>query len=191
MFADVLRAKLAGIAVLSGQQAAQLQSHYELMVRWNRSINLTTVTELDEAIERHYCESIFLAAKLPPTPLRIVDIGSGPGFPGIPVAVFRPDCSITLVESHQRKAVFLKEATRHHSNVRVVPKRAEEVEETFDCVISRAVSYADLQVSLSRLAGLAELLTGGEEPPPDWGWNWQSLQVPWGRERFVRSGFRR
>src|SRR5580704_17440976 len=113
-------------------------------MRWNKTLNLTAIRNREEAIERHYCESLFLGARLPAGALRIADIGSGAGFPGLPVAVLRPDCSMTLIESHQRKAVFLREASRKVLNVRVLAKRAEDVDEEFDWVISRAVSYEDL-----------------------------------------------
>src|SRR5580693_8645036 len=121
-------------------------------MRWNQTVNLTAIRMREEAIERHYCESLFLGARLPAGALRIADVGSGAGFPGFPVAILRPECSVTLIESHQRKAVFLREASRAVPNVRVLAKRAEDVEETFDWVISRAVSYADLVPFLKKLA---------------------------------------
>jgi 16S rRNA (guanine527-N7)-methyltransferase len=187
VFPELLRQRLAGIVELSADQVATLEAHYELMVRWNRSLNLTTISGLEDVVERHYCESLFLGMFLPPTRQRIADIGSGAGFPGFPVAVLRPDCTVTLIESHQRKAVFLKEASRALPNVWVVAKRAEDVNETFDCVISRAVSYRDLSRSLSRLAPRALLLTGNEAPPTDLGLSWQSpVALPWGDQRFVR-----
>src|ERR1017187_6190482 len=101
-------------------------------MRWNRSLNLTAIRSREEAIERHYCESLFLGARLPAGALRIADVGSGAGFPGFPVAVLRPECSVTLIESHKRKAVFLREASRTLPNVRVFAKRAEDVGERFD-----------------------------------------------------------
>ena len=103
-------------------------------------MNLTTVIRtLEEAIERHYCESLFLAAQLAGRrSCGVADVGSGAGFPGFPVAVLRPDCSVTLIESHQRKAVFLREASRGLPNVRVLANRAEDVTRQFDRVISRA-----------------------------------------------------
>ena len=112
MFADILRARLACIIDLSPAQVSALDAHYQLLLRWNRTLNLTRVESLEEAVERHYCESVFLASHLPAGPLRVADIGSGAGFPGFPVAVARPDCQVTLIESHQRKAVFLREASR-------------------------------------------------------------------------------
>jgi hypothetical protein len=119
-----------------------------------------------------------------------VDVGSGAGFPGFPVAILRPDCSVTLVESHQRKAVFLREAARKIGNVKVVAKRAEDVGDEFDHLISRAVSYEDLRFSLKRLAPAADLLTGAEEPP-GLGMDWDGqVAVPWGKARFLRIGRR-
>jgi hypothetical protein len=85
-------------------------------------------------------------------PLRIADVGSGAGFPGVPVAVLRPESRITLIESHQRKAVFLKEACRTLANVSVAAKRAEDVAECFDWAISRAVSWEELERVGSKLA---------------------------------------
>ncbi len=167
MFAELLRQRLAGIAGLPGLTEGQvraLEAHYDLLVRWNKSLNLTKIIQPAEAVDRHYVESLFLAAHLPSGKLRIADVGSGPGFPGFPVAVLRPDCEVVLIESHQRKAVFLREASRALGNVRVVAKRAEEVSDRFDWVISRAVSYDDLSLSLPSLAPSAALLTGAEEP---------------------------
>ena len=187
MFRELLRERLAGIADVSDAQAAILERHYERMLLWNRTVNLTTITGVAEAVERHYGESIFLATHLSAGALRIVDVGSGPGFPGIPVAVLRPDCDMVLVESHQRKAVFLKEVCREMKNVQVLAKRGEEIEDRFDWAISRALSYRDLRGVLRRLAGRAMLLTGAEVPPPDLGLEWlDPIPLPWGRGRFLR-----
>ena len=190
MFADLLRQRLRGIVEVSPEVADRLFAHYELLVRWNKSLNLTSIESLETAVERHYCESAFLALHLPPDQgLKICDVGSGAGFPGIPVAVFRPDCSVVLIESHQRKAVFLREATRGMPNVRILAKRAEEVAEKFDRLISRAVSYADLVKPARKLAGAANLLTGEEAPPEALGFQWDSpIALPWGKKRFLRTG---
>src|ERR1035437_1213744 len=172
MFVDLLRQRLAGVVELSAGQVEALEAHYQLLLRWNPILNLTSIKGMEEAVERHYCESLFLGTHLPQGRLRIADIGSGAGFPGFPVAVLRPDCSVTLVESHQRKAVFLREVSRALPNVRVLAKRAEAVGERFDRVISRAVSYRDLTPSLKVLGESVDLLTGAEEPPPESGFNW-------------------
>ena len=192
MFAELLTEKLAGILRLTREQINTLENHYQLLVRWNRMLNLTSVRSLEETVERHYCESLFLGVHLPPGCMRIVDIGSGAGFPGIPVAVLRPDCSVTLVEAHARKAVFLRESSRTLRNVRVISQRAESVEETFDFAISRAVSYGDLRVILKKIGRRADLLTGGEAPPDELGFEWQKpILLPWGRQRFLRIGVSR
>ena len=189
MFADLLRERLAGVVELSPGQVEALESHYQLLLRWNRAVNLTSIKGMEEAVERHYCESLFLGAHLPQGPLRIADIGSGAGFPGFPVAVLRPDCSVSLIESHQRKAVFLREASRNLPNVRVLARRAEDVKEQFDWAISRAVSYRDLASFLKNLAPSVDLLTGGEVPPDGIGFVWQApITVPWSRQRFLRLG---
>lgn len=189
MFAELLRQKLGGIVSLTPHQTQALEAHYQLLLRWNRVLNLTTVTSLDEAVERHYCESLFLAAHLPPDPLQILDIGSGAGFPGIPVAVLRPNCSVTLLESHARKAVFLREATRHLGNIQVRAVRGEALEVTFEYAVSRAVSYRDLTPILKKISRRADLLTGVEEPPAELGFEWNPpIPLPWGRQRFLRIG---
>ena len=189
MFAELLQQKLSGIISLAPQQLQLLEAHYQLLVRWNRVLNLTTVTSLEEAIERHYCESLFLAMQLPPDPLQILDIGSGAGFPGFPVAVLRPDCTVILLESHARKAVFLREAARNRENVQVRALRGEDLTETFECAISRAVSYRDLAPILKKIGRRADLLTGVEEPPAELGFAWKDpIQLPWGRQRFLRTG---
>ncbi|MGB9456585.1 MAG: 16S rRNA (guanine(527)-N(7))-methyltransferase RsmG [Bryobacteraceae bacterium] len=191
MFRELLRERLGGIAELTDEQVLALEAHYNLLVRWNRRLNLTAIRDLDEVIERHYCESIFLAARLPASRLRIADVGSGAGFPGLPVAVCRPDCLVTLIESHQRKAVFLKEAARALPNIRVVAGRAEQLHEQFDLAISRAVSYQALSPSLKLLAPVADLLGGAEGAPPEVGFVWEPpIPMPWGKQRYLRIGHR-
>jgi 16S rRNA (guanine(527)-N(7))-methyltransferase RsmG len=177
---------------LTAEQSSALEAHYELLVRWNRVLNLTSIANIREVVERHYCESVFLAINLPPGPLRIADIGSGAGFPGFPVGVVRPDCSVTLIESHQRKAMFLLEASRVRPNIRVLPVRAKDVGERFDRAICRAVSYRDLRPVLKEIAPAADLLIGEERPPEDLAFCWgEPVRLPWGRNRFLISGVSR
>jgi 16S rRNA (guanine527-N7)-methyltransferase len=174
---------------LSAEQQSALEAHLEMLLRWNQKLNLTSIRNREEAIQRHYCESLFLGMRLPPGAWKIADVGSGGGFPGFPVAVLRPDCQVTLIESHQRKAVFLRESSRKQANIRVLAKRAEEVGERFDRVISRAVSYEDLASFLQNLAPAADLLTGREEPPSGIGFVWEvAVPLPWGMQRFLRTG---
>jgi 16S rRNA (guanine527-N7)-methyltransferase len=177
--ADIVRQHLAGLAEITDTQAAQLNAHYDLLIRWNSKMNLTTVTELHEAAVRHYCESIFVALHVSSGP--IVDIGSGAGFPGIPVAIMRPGWQVDLVESHQRKAVFLREATRELPNVGVLAVRAEVVKGAYEWLISRAVSPSFLShVTCARnLAVLCSEEDAGILNPTD------VVPLPWGDHRVL------
>ena len=189
MFADLLRSKLAGVCELSEPQIERLALHYELLTRWNRVLNLTSVRTLEEAVERHYCESVFAACHLPEGAASVADVGSGAGFPGIPIAIMRQDCSVVLIESHQRKAAFLKEASRELANVRVVAKRAQDVAERFDWVVSRAVRYSEIVGDLKRLGRSAELLTGEVRAEDLGGFEWREpIRLPWGERRYLRIG---
>ena len=189
MFAELLRSKLAGICELPDPQIERLKLHYDLLTRWNRVLSLTSVWTLEEAVERHYCESVFAALHLPEGPVSVADVGSGAGFPGVPIAIMRPECAIVLIESHQRKAAFLKEATRDLPNVRILAKRAEDVPERFDWVVSRAVRYSDIARALKKLGRNAELLTGEVRTEDLSGFEWQEpLRLPWGDRRYLWIG---
>jgi len=159
---------------LTHEQLTVLEQHYHLLLRWNQKINLTRITSLQEAVRFHYCESLYLASRLPEGPLRIIDVGSGAGFPGIPVAIYRPECTVDLVESHKRKSVFLREAARDLKNIRVLSGRAEEVSDSYDWMISRAVSPEDV-LELKLAPHVAVLGSEGE-------------RLPWGEKRalFIR-----
>ena len=176
---------------LSAQQAAALHRHYQLLVRWNRVLNLTSVSDMEQAAVRHYCESLFLAVHLPAGPVSVLDIGSGAGFPGIPVAILRPDCAVTLAEAHRRKAVFLREATRKMCNVRVVAARAEGIGQRFEWVISRAVRWAAVLPIATNHVGLLLGQRDATEAGRAAGFLWQTpLPLPWGRERVLLLGRR-
>jgi 16S rRNA (guanine527-N7)-methyltransferase len=192
MFVELLRSKLAGICDLSESQVARLEMHYELLNRWNRVLSLTSVRTLEDVVERHYCESVFAACHLPECAASIADVGSGAGFPGIPIAIVRQRSSVVLIESHRRKAAFLKEASRDLANVRVLAERAEDVAERFDWVVSRAVRYADIAGTLRGLGQNAELLTGEVQAAELAGFAWQEpIRLPWGERRFLLIGSQR
>jgi 16S rRNA (guanine527-N7)-methyltransferase len=180
MFRELLATEFGPYGSLSEVQLAQLESHYSALTRWNERLNLTRIRDLSDSVRFHYCESLFLARFLPDGAHRIVDVGSGGGFPGVPVGIFRPDCEVTLVESHQRKAVFLREAVRRLKNVRVISKRAEDVHEHFDWLISRAVSPAD--VLRLNVSDQVALLIGEEDAVKLKG---ERIAVPWGNQRVL------
>jgi len=180
VFHELLLERVSGFCQLSAAQLDQLERHYKLMLHWNKKINLTRIEGIDEAVDRHYAESLFLGVNLPSGPLSIADVGSGAGFPGIPIAVLRPECTVTLIESHQRKAVFLREASRSLSSVSVISKRAQEVTGKFDWIVSRAVSWEEIQKFAFRLAPNLALL--GTQAP---GLAEKVIPLPWAEQRSV------
>ena len=154
----LLAEQVAGLWQPSPEQLRRIDAHWDLLVRWNKKINLTRILDPAEAALRHYGESIFLGLHL--TPGRVADVGSGAGFPGIPVAIMRPDCQVDLIESTLKKAVFLEEASRDISNVRVISKRAEDLGACgqYEWVISRAVNPKEV-LGLELKAKVALLLS--------------------------------
>jgi len=179
MFRELLVREFAPFGSLATNQIDALEAHYNLLTQWNARLNLTRIESLEDAVKLHYCESLFVGAKLPAGPLRIVDVGTGAGFPGIPIAILRPECTVTLVESHQRKGVFLREASRNLKNVVVVTDRAENLNAHFDWLVSRAVSSTD--VLKLKLANNLALLVGNEQIP---GCDWRE-PIPWGSGRYL------
>ena len=93
---------------LGAEQLKLLGRHVDLMLKWNKSINLTAITDLDEVVEKHVLDSLALVPVLPSGSL--LDAGTGAGFPGIPAAIARPDLEVVLVDSVQKKVAFLKNA---------------------------------------------------------------------------------
>lgn len=179
MFREMLAKEFAPYGTLSEAQLDSAAIHYELLKKWNARMNLTRIESLDEVVKLHYCESFFLGAWLPKEPANVVDVGSGAGFPGIPVSMIRPDLNVTLLESNTRKCVFLREASRGLENVRVLNVRAHQCKERFDWVISRAVKPGE--VIESHLGPKLALLLASKDAPPEW----NVIHLPWGSERVL------
>lgn len=156
-FERVLRGYLGDSVSLSSQQVGRLFQHFELMRHWNRRLNLTTVTDVKEAAVRHYGESLLAAGCLAGSGcVMAVDVGSGAGFPGIPVAIVCPDVRIVLLESDIRKAAFLREAADGLPSVRVLARRSDEFDEPVDTLLSRAVRWPDLLKLARRVAAIRQ-----------------------------------
>jgi 16S rRNA (guanine527-N7)-methyltransferase len=181
-FSGLLLRHLAGRVALDCDQVAALERHYQLLVRWNRVLNLTSIRNMEDAVVRHYCECLFFASLLPDG-ARILDLGSGAGFPGIPIAILHPQRTVSLVESHQRKAVFLREAVRERANVQVLAQRAEDVAGEWDLVVSRAVTPADVVKLSARLAPKVAMLVGDEGRM-----GFEAFKLPWGEGRWAIFG---
>lgn len=179
-FAELLSRHLEGRVPLSDGQIGALDRHYQLLVKWNKVLNLTSIRNTEEAVIRHYCECLFFASLLPESG-RVLDLGSGAGFPGIPIAILRPEMQVTLLESHQRKAVFLKEATRDIANIEVLPKRAEDISGTWDLFVSRAVDPQEVLRQAPGLAPRVAMLVGSTDSLLFE----ERTKLPWGDDRWA------
>ena len=139
----------AGIP-LSLEAAQKLFDFHLLLSEWNKRMDLTAVLEESEMVDRHYIDSLtpLTADGLIPMGAAVIDVGSGAGFPGIPLAIARPDIQMTLLDAQQKRVRFLQEAAASLklSNVNAVHGRAEdtaqlsEYRENFDLALARAVA---------------------------------------------------
>jgi 16S rRNA (guanine527-N7)-methyltransferase len=161
-------------ATLSESQLAQIAAYAALLEKWNTRINLTAVRDSEEIITRHFGESLFAARRLffePEIQATAIDIGSGSGFPGLPLKIWNPALDLTLIESNQRKAVFLREVVRtlNFSNVKVLAERAQQVSAQADLVTLRAVEHFDqilpIALKLTVSPGRIALLIGDPQIP--------------------------
>ena len=119
----------------------QLSTYLDLLVKWNARMNLSAIREPTEIVRRHFGESLFLARHLPPCKT-LLDLGSGAGFPGLPVQLAHPHVEVTLSESQNKKASFLREVLRVlELPTQVWAGRVEDLpgEARFDVVTLRAV----------------------------------------------------
>jgi 16S rRNA (guanine527-N7)-methyltransferase len=191
-FVGVLERELRPWLSLSAEQIEKLYTHYQLLQRWNKKINLTSVEPGDEMVIRHYCESLFFGRHLPDDAFSMADIGSGAGFPGVPIAILKPSCRVILVESNQRKAVFLREAIRGLDNISVVAARAEDLSTTYDWLVSRAVNPTEVAALGPRVAPRIGLMLGESdflELKADKHIAWREpIQLPWGDRRICVYG---
>jgi 16S rRNA (guanine527-N7)-methyltransferase len=137
----------AGLSELDSDVCARFHAYLSLLVRWNAKINLTAIREEEGILSRHFVESVECAQSIPGKVTNLLDFGSGGGFPGIPIAICRPEIAVSLAESQGRKAAFLREALRVLDvRAKVHAARAETLVAPFDCVTMRAVDKMDQAV---------------------------------------------
>jgi 16S rRNA (guanine527-N7)-methyltransferase len=157
---DALASGLRALGIDVARHAqSTLEAYLALLTKWNRTHNLTALTEPREMVSHHLLDSLAVLPHLPATQgLRIADVGSGGGLPGIPLAVCRPDWHLTLIESNRKKNAFLRQATIELplENVEVVAERVETYRPRlpFDVAISRA--YASLSTFALQARHLVE-----------------------------------
>ena len=133
------------IKALSDEQMNNLIGHYAMMMEWNRRMNLTRITEPEEAARFHYAESIF-GARFIGDARKVLDIGSGAGFPAIPLAIASPETEVTALEAKQKKILFLYEAkdALQIANCKVARARIEDFDSSkYDLLTSRALDRAE------------------------------------------------
>ena len=202
-----------GPAVLSPTQLQHISIYIDLLLRWNARINLTAVRDAEEIVTRHFGESFFAARCLfPVSPassatsavkdFSVADLGSGAGFPGLPIKLWAPNVSLTLIESNHKKAAFLREVVRilTLTNVSVRTGRAESLPGvSFDVVTLRAVErfQATLPIAANLVApeGRLALLIGStqfdhaQSALPDLAWAEPEL-VPLSHSRVLAIAHR-
>jgi 16S rRNA (guanine527-N7)-methyltransferase len=141
----------AGLAPLDPPIASQFAAYCALLLRWNARTNLTAIRDEEGILSRHFVESIACARALPTQITTLLDFGSGAGFPGIPIALCRPEIAVILAESKTKKAAFLQEAARTlNLPVKVHSSRAETLTGKFDCVTLRAVDHMNVAVQTAK-----------------------------------------
>jgi len=89
------------------EQVLQIQQYIKILLTWNEKVNLTAIRDPLEILYRHFCESMYAAEAIPLKSGRLADVGSGGGFPGLPLKIIRPDLQVFLVESNIKKVTFL------------------------------------------------------------------------------------
>ncbi len=204
-------------ALLSPAQLNRISTYIDILIRWNARINLTSVRDPEEIVTRHFGESLFAASHLFPnaavgnvhvgtaapgcpaerSSASVADIGSGAGFPGLPIKLWAPHIALTLIESNHKKATFLREVTRALTltNVNIQNARAEILTgRTFNVVTLRAVerfeSILPIAGALVAPAGrLALLISASQQPQaqaklPEFTWC-EPVPIPMSRTRVL------
>lgn len=204
--AELLR-PFTGDVQLAPELLERLQRYLELLLKWNARVNLTAVRGPEAIVARHFGESLFAARLLFPQArdrenVTMADVGSGAGFPGVPVKLWAPHIELTLIESQNKKAAFLREVLRtlKLDAAQVFCGRAEQWEHTADTITLRAVERFEralpVTARLVRPGGRLCLLIGSNQLEParkllgEW-WKWDPPhRVPQSAERVVAIAHR-
>lgn len=186
------------------RQIICIQQYIRILRQWNEKLNLTAIREPLEILYRHFCESMFAAVSVPLNSGRLADIGSGPGFPGLPLKILRPELELFLVESNIKKGTFLAEVIRELglTNAKVLINRYEDLDEDLaplDYVCSRAVGefrpFLEWAGSERLSAGRVILWIGSrdlEEVRKTKRWEWQEpIPVPQSLRRYLLVGVKK
>jgi 16S rRNA (guanine527-N7)-methyltransferase len=185
----------------SNEQVSMVRDYVLLLLKWNQSISLTTVTDPDEIISRHFGESMFAAKLMPVENCRLADVGTGAGFPGLPLKILSPTLELVLIESNKKKFAFLSEVVRTLGlhGVEVVPDRFELIRaETIqaDLISARALGEFKELLRWSTQAlkpgGNIVLWVGAEDATrlaTNSSWIWEpASRIPDSQRRFLLIG---
>jgi 16S rRNA (guanine527-N7)-methyltransferase len=189
---------------LNDTQVQQIQQYMKMLAVWNDKINLTAIRDPIEVLHRHFAESMFGAVMVPVQSGRLADIGSGGGFPGLPLKILRPDLQLFLVESNVKKATFLAEVVRNLqlTGVQVLVSRYEELDEELaplDFVCARAIGEFEAFLSWAAVPRVAAkqivLWAGGRDlaeirRSDQWDWR-EPIAIPQSLQRFLIAGTRK
>src|SRR5271165_3527825 len=202
--AELLQPFLAGTEP-APELLHHLQLYLDLLLRWNARVNLTAVRDPEQIVTRHFGESLFAAHVLKrriENPATLADVGSGAGFPGIPIKLLMPEIELTLIESQNKKATFLREVVRtlQLGEVQVFCGRAEQWNGEAEIVTLRAVEQFEraLPVAADLVAekGLLGLLIGADQLSAAHqlvtaGWQWfDPVAVPASTSRIIAVAHR-
>ena len=162
--ADLLRGVVSGLELsLSSEQLWQLTTHFSLLLKWNEKINLTSIRKPEEIAKRHFEESLYLTKLLPQPGGLLVDVGSGAGFPGLPLKIVWPGVEMVLLEPNHKKATFLKEVIRS-CGLGGIEVRAERLEDLPATQLAGRAALATMRAvapTAAVLANLSRLLASG------------------------------
>jgi 16S rRNA (guanine527-N7)-methyltransferase len=194
---------LQPFAQLDQKQLAHTLTYVDILLKWNARMNLTAVRKPEEMVRRHFGESFFAARHWlsEEQALNVADVGSGAGFPGLPMAIVSPSCQFALIESNGKKAAFLNEVIRslQLKNAKVFSQRAEAYPGKADLVTMRAVeafeSVLPIAVGLVAVGGRLGLMIGSgqvQSAQKTSGLAWDDLiPVPGGHSRVLLTGTKR
>ena len=203
--ADTIRRALGEFQIaVSDSQVLQIQQYTRILLAWNEKINLTSIRDPLEILNRHFCECMYAASTVPVEHGRLADVGSGAGFPGLPLKIIRPELQVFLIESNVKKATFLAEVIRDLglAGARVLVSRYEELAEEvapLDFVCSRALGefgpFLEWAHSEKVAAKQVILWIGARDLPEiqkiqSWEWR-EPIPVPHSLRRLLLVGTRR
>ena len=165
---------LGNIPGITERQAEQFSVYCDMLIDWNSRMNLTAITEPEQVAQKHFMDSI-LPAALIPEGASVIDVGTGAGFPGVPLAIMRPDIKLTLLDSLNKRITFLTElCTALKLPARCIHARAEDagrkadLREQFDIATSRAVAnvsaLAEYTVPFLKVGGASLMYKGPQAP---------------------------